>query len=67
MPVLVELHNTGDATLTTEVQAVNQLRIMGWIDERRIEMLAEARSPWVPATHEHWLSAVDHVGEIKNF
>lgn len=26
----------------------NQLQIMRWIDERRIEMLAEGRPHWVP-------------------
>jgi len=26
----------------------NQLRIFDWIDERRIEMLAEGRPHWVP-------------------
>jgi hypothetical protein len=26
----------------------NQLRILDWIDERRIEMLAEGRPHWVP-------------------
>jgi hypothetical protein len=30
----------------------NQIRIMGWIDERRIEMLAEGRPHWVPSTHD---------------
>jgi hypothetical protein len=27
----------------------NQLRIFDWIDERRIEMLAEGRPHWVPS------------------
>lgn len=27
----------------------NQLRIFSWIDERRIEMLAEGRPHWVPS------------------
>jgi hypothetical protein len=27
----------------------NQLRIMDWIDERRIEMVAEGRPHWVPS------------------
>ena len=35
----------------------NYLTIMGWIDERRIEMLAEGRRHWVP-THEDFWQAV---------
>ncbi len=30
----------------------NQLRIMDWIDERRIEMLAEGRPHWVPTVDD---------------
>jgi len=30
----------------------NQIRIFDWIDERRIEMLAEGRPHWVPSTHD---------------
>jgi hypothetical protein len=30
----------------------NQLRIMDWIDERRIEMRAEGRAHWVPSTRD---------------
>ena len=30
----------------------NQFRIFDWIDERRIEMLAEGRPHWVPSTHD---------------
>jgi len=30
----------------------NQLRIFNWLDDRRIEMLAEGRPHWVPSTHD---------------
>jgi hypothetical protein len=30
----------------------NQLRIFDWIDERRIEMLAEGRPHWVPSSDD---------------
>jgi hypothetical protein len=30
----------------------NQLRIFDWIDERRIEVLAEGRPHWVPSTDD---------------
>jgi|ERR1035441_9649995 hypothetical protein len=30
----------------------NQLRIFDWIDERRIEMLAEGRPHWVPSMRD---------------
>ena len=30
----------------------NYLMLMGWIDERRIEMLAEGRRHWVPSLWE---------------
>lgn len=30
----------------------NQLRIFNWIDERRIEMLAEGRPHWVPSLRD---------------
>jgi hypothetical protein len=30
----------------------NQLRIFDWIDERRIEMLAEGRPHWVPSERD---------------
>jgi hypothetical protein len=30
----------------------NQLRIFDWIDERRIEMLAEGRAHWVPSERD---------------
>ena len=34
----------------------NQLRIFDWIDERRIEMLAEGRPHWVPNDRDFgWL------------
>lgn len=32
----------------------NQLRIMDWIDERRIEMEAEGRRHWVPTDWDFW-------------
>jgi hypothetical protein len=37
----------------------NQIRIMDWIDERRIEMRAEGRSHWVPSTHDFELAVRD--------
>jgi len=30
----------------------NQLRILDWVDERRIEMRAEGRAHWIPSTHD---------------
>jgi hypothetical protein len=30
----------------------NQLRIFNWIDERRIEMMAEGRPHWVPSDRD---------------
>ena len=30
----------------------NQIRIMDWVDERRIEMLAEGRPHWVPSMQD---------------
>jgi hypothetical protein len=32
----------------------NQLRILDWVDERRIEMRAEGRPHWVPTEHDFW-------------
>lgn len=37
----------------------NQLQIMRWIDERRIEMLAEGRPHWVPTQRDYWLAMWD--------
>ena len=37
----------------------NQLRIFDWIDERRIEMLAEGRPHWVPSERDFWLAERD--------
>ena len=37
----------------------NQLRIFDWVDERRIEMLAEGRPHWVPATHDFEMAERD--------
>jgi hypothetical protein len=37
----------------------NQLRIFDWIDERRIEMLAEGRPHWVPSEHDYWQAMRD--------
>jgi len=37
----------------------NQLRIFDWIDERRIEMLAEGRPHWVPTERDFWLAMLD--------
>ena len=37
----------------------NQLRIFDWIDERRIEMLAEGRPHWVPSDRDFWLAMRD--------
>ena len=37
----------------------NQLRIMDWISERQIEMLAEGRRQWVPTDRDFWLAMRD--------
>jgi hypothetical protein len=37
----------------------NQLRIFDWIDERRIEMLAEGRPHWVPTDSDFWQAMRD--------
>lgn len=37
----------------------NQFRIFDWIDERRIEMLAEGRRHWVPSERDFWLAMLD--------
>ena len=37
----------------------NQIRIFDWIDERRIEMLAEGRPHWVPTDRDFWLAMRD--------
>lgn len=37
----------------------NQLRIFDWVDERRIEMLAEGRPHWVPSERDFWLAMRD--------
>ena len=37
----------------------NQIRIFDWIDERRIEMLAEGRTHWVPSMRDFWLAMRD--------
>jgi len=37
----------------------NQFRIFDWIDERRIEMLAEGRPHWVPSEHDYWQAMRD--------
>jgi hypothetical protein len=37
----------------------NQLHIMNWIDERRIEMTAEGRPRWVPSVDDFWQAARD--------
>jgi hypothetical protein len=37
----------------------NQLRIMDWISERRIEMLADARPRWVPSERDYWQAMRD--------
>jgi len=37
----------------------NQLHILDWIDERRIEMLAEGRHHWVPSTHDFEMAVRD--------
>ena len=37
----------------------NQLRIFDWIDERRIEMLAEGRPHWVPSTRDFEVAVRD--------
>ncbi len=30
----------------------NQIRVFEWLDDRRIEMLAEGRPHWIPATQD---------------
>jgi len=37
----------------------NQLRIMDWIGERQIEMLAEGRPHWVPTDWDFWQAMRD--------
>jgi hypothetical protein len=37
----------------------NYLTIMGWIDERRIEMEAEGRRYWVPTDGDFWQAVRD--------
>ena len=37
----------------------NYLTIMDWIDERRIEMLAEGRRYWVPTDMDFWQAERD--------
>jgi hypothetical protein len=37
----------------------NQLRIMDWIDERRIEMRAEGRPHWVPSMRDFEMAERD--------
>jgi hypothetical protein len=32
----------------------NYFLVMGWIDERRIEMEAEGRRYWVPTDGDYW-------------
>jgi hypothetical protein len=41
----------------------NYLRLMHWIDERRIEMQAEGRRYWVPTDGDFW-QAIGTVGLI---
>jgi hypothetical protein len=37
----------------------NQLRIFDWLDDRRIEMLAEGRLHWVPTDWDFWQAMRD--------
>jgi hypothetical protein len=37
----------------------NQIRIFDWVDERRIEMLAEGRPHWVPSTRDFEMAERD--------
>jgi hypothetical protein len=47
MPVLVELHNTGDATLTTEVQAVVEHVLSGRPGQWRVSIVgSRATEDW---------------------
>jgi hypothetical protein len=47
MPVLVELHNTGDATLMTEVQAVVEHVLSNRPGEWRVSIVgSRAREDW---------------------
>ena len=47
MAVLVELHNTGDATIRTEVQAIVQHVLSGWPGEWRLSIVgSRANENW---------------------
>ena len=47
MAVLVELHNTGDATIRTEVQAIVQHVLSGWPGEWRVSIVgSRANEDW---------------------
>ena len=47
MAVLVELHNTGDATIRTEVQAIVQHVLSGWPGEWRVSIVgSRANENW---------------------
>lgn len=50
----LRLHDAGKSIREIHPCWANQLRIFGWIDERRIEMLAEGRLHWVPTEHDFW-------------
>lgn len=37
----------------------NQLRVMDWVHERRIERMAEGRPHWAPSMDDFWQAARD--------
>lgn len=44
----------------------NYLLLVGWIDERRIEMLAEGRRHWVPTDWDFWQAMRDCWDDLAN-
>ena len=47
MPVFVELHNTGDATIRTELQVVIEHVLSGWPGEWRVSIVgSRAKEEW---------------------
>jgi hypothetical protein len=71
MPVLVELHNTGDATLRTEVQAVVEHVLSNRPGEWRVSIVgSRAREDWEmkvegPNGFERSYTLVGSAGEHK--
>ena len=63
MSVLVELHNTGDATIRTEVQAIVEHVLSGRPGEWRVSIVgSRAKADWETkvegptclSVHTHW-------------